>query len=76
MSIIHRPYDDQIVAIQKEINRLYTTMIQDEELSVLDKLDYATKIRQIGQIVKPKEDSHEIHNYNRHHRIAEYIPKP
>lgn len=55
MSIVHRPYDDQIVAIQKEINRLYTTMIQDEDLSVLDKLDYATKIRQIGQIVKPKD---------------------
>lgn len=76
MSIIHRPYDDQIVSIQKEIYRLYTTMVQDEELSVLDKLDYATKIRQIGQIVKPKEDRHEIHNDNRHHRIAEYIPKP
>ena len=76
MSIVHRPYDDQIVAIQKEIHRLYSTMIQDEELSVLDKLDYATKIRQIGQIVKPKEDSHEIHHNNRHNGIAEYISKP
>lgn len=55
MSILHRPYDDQIVAIQKEIHRLYSTMIQDEDLTVLDKLDYATKIRQIGMIVKPKE---------------------
>ena len=76
MSIIHRPYDDQIVSIQKEIYRLYTTMVQDEELSVLDKLDYATKIRQIGQIVKPKDSGHEIHDDNRHHRIAEYIQKP
>lgn len=76
MSIIHRSYDDQIVSIQKEIYRLYTTMVQDEELSVLDKLDYATKIRQIGQIVKPKEDRNEIHDDNRHHRIAEYIQKP
>lgn len=76
MSIIHRPYDDQIVSIQKEIYRLYTTMVQDEELSVLDKLDYATKIRQIGQIVKPKDNGHEIHNDNRHHRAAEYIQKP
>ena len=76
MSIIHRPYDDQIAAIQKEINRLYTTMVQDDELSILDKLEYAHKIRQIGMIVKPKEDRHEIHNDNRHHRIAEYIQKP
>lgn len=76
MSIVHRSYDDQIVSIQKEIYRLYTTMVQDEELSVLDKLDYATKIRQIGMIVKPKEESHEVHNDNRHHRIAEYIQKP
>ena len=51
-------------------------MVQDEELSVLDKLDYATKIRQIGQIVKPKDNGHEIHNDNRHHRAAEYIQKP
>ena len=76
MSIIHRPYADQIVSIQKEIHRLYTTMVQDEELSVLDKLDYATKIRQIGMIVTPKEDRHEIHDVNRHHRAAEYIQKP
>lgn len=76
MSIIHRPYDDQIVAIQKEINRLYSTMIQDEDISTLDKLEYAHKIRQIGMIVKPKEESHEVHNDNRHHRIAEYIQKP
>lgn len=76
MSIVHRPYDDQIVSIQKEIHRLYTTMVQDEELSVLDKLDYATKIRQIGMIVKPKEESHEVHNDNRHNGIAEYISKP
>ena len=76
MSIVHRPYDDQIVALQKEINRLYSTMIQDEDLTVLDKLDYATKIRYIGMIVTPKEQRHEIHNDNRHHRIAEYIPKP
>lgn len=76
MSIIHRPYDDQIAAIQKEINRLYTTMVQDDELSILDKLEYAHKIRQIGMIVKPKEDRYEIHNDNRHHRIAEYIQKP
>lgn len=76
MSIVHRPYDDQIVAIQKEIHRLYSTMIQDEDLTVLDKLDYATKIRQIGQIATPKEERHEIHHDNRHHRIAEYIPKP
>lgn len=76
MSIVHIPYDDQIVAIQKEINRLYTTMIQDEDISTLDKLEYAHKIRQIGMIVKPKEDRHEIHDDNRHHRIAEYIQKP
>lgn len=76
MSIIHRSYDDQIVAIQKEIYRLYTTIVQDEELSVLDKLDYATKIRQIGQVVKPKEQSHEIHDDHRYHRAAEYIPEP
>ena len=76
MSIIHRPYDDQIVAIQKEINRLYTIMVQDDELSILDKLEYAHKIRQIGMIVKPKEDRHEIHDDNRHHRAAEYIQKP
>ena len=76
MSIVHRPYDDQIVAIQKEINRLYTTMIHDEDISFLDKLEYAHKIRQIGMIVHPKEESHEVHNDNRHHRIAEYIQKP
>lgn len=76
MSIIHRPYDDQIVAIQKEINRLYTTMVQDEELSVLDKLDYATKIRQIGQIVKSKDNGHEIHHNNRHNGTAEHISEP
>ena len=51
-------------------------MIQDEDISTLDKLDYAHKIRQIGMIVKPKEESHEVHNDNRHHRIAEYIQKP
>ena len=76
MSIIHRPYDDQIVALQKEINRLYSTMIQDEDISTLDKLEYANKIRHIGMIVKPKEDSHEIHHNNRHNGIAEYISKP
>lgn len=76
MSIVHRPYDDQIVALQKEINRLYSTMIQDENLTVLDKLDYATKIRQIGMIVIPKEQSHEIHDDHRYYRAAEYIPKP
>ena len=76
MSIIHRPYDDQIAAIQREINRLYTTMIQDEDLTVLDKLNYAAKIRQIGMIVNPKEYSHEIHYDNRHNGAAEYIPQP
>lgn len=76
MSIVHIPYDDQIVAIQKEIHRLYSTMIQDDELSILDKLDYATKIRYIGMIVTQKEERNEIHDDNRHHRIAEYIPKP
>lgn len=54
MSIVHRPYDDKIAAIQKEINRLYSTMIQDDELSFLDKLEYAYKIRQIGMIGIPK----------------------
>lgn len=76
MSIVHRPYDDQIVAIQREIHRLYTTMIQDEELSVLEQLDYLKKICYIGMVVTTKEDSHEIHNDNRHHRVAEYIPEP
>lgn len=76
MSIIHRPYDDQIVALQKEINRLYTTMVQDDDLSILDKLEYAHKIRQIGMIVKPKEQSHEIHDDHRYHRAAEYISEP
>ena len=76
MSIIHRPYDDQIVALQKEINRLYSTMIQDDELSFLDKLVYVNKIVQIGMIVIPKEESHEVHNDNRHNGIAEYIQKP
>lgn len=74
MSSVHRPYDDQIVAIQREIHQLYTTMIQDVDLPVLDKLDYATKIRQIGMIVKSKDDyNNEIHHNNRHHRIAEHI---
>lgn len=76
MSIIHRPYDDQIVALQKEINRLYSTMIHDEDISILDKLEYAHKIRQIGMIVQPKDNGHEIHHDNRHNGIAEYIPKP
>ena len=76
MSIIHRPYDDQIVALQKEINRLYFTIIQDDELSILDKLEYAHKIRQIGMTVKPKDNGHEIHNDNRHNGIADYKPKP
>lgn len=76
MSIVHRPYDDQIVAIQKEIHRLYTTMIQDDDLTILDKLDYATKIRYIGMIAKPKEDSHEIHHDNRHNGVAKHLPQP
>ena len=76
MSIIHRPYDDQIVALQKEINRLYSTMIQDDFLSLLDKLEYAHQIRHIGMTVKPKDNGHEIHNDNRHNGTAEYISKP
>ena len=76
MSIIHRPYDDQIVALQKEINRLYSMMIQDEVISTMDKLEYAHKIRQIGMSVKPNDNGHEIHHDNRHNGIAEYIPNP